>query len=205
MHINHLDTNWTPILDKQTGVVKAMMALGLSVAGLPGACIQAGSRIPGRDDLRIYARGGPSYASCALVWSGVDLQPQSHLVSDRRIIAKLPTLQSDMWLILVYLPPDNGATGDDEWLAELAGLTKDLAMIGNEGIHPTTHPFILMGNINRQPRSLGGAGCSNKRRQDAWVAFVNQWELHVDNPPLVDEHVHEILLLVHKNRQEFAV
>ena len=116
MHLNNQDANWKPILDTQTGVVKAMTALGLSVVGLPGARIPAGSRIPGRDDLRIYARarGGPSHASCALMWSGVDLQPQTHLGSDRRIIAKLPTLQGDKWLILVYLPPDNGVARDDE-------------------------------------------------------------------------------------------
>ena len=45
-----------------------MGALGIDVLGLPGARLREGFQLPSHWGLRVAARGGPSYASVAVIW-----------------------------------------------------------------------------------------------------------------------------------------
>eukprot|EP00973_Karenia_brevis_P001526 207611-Karenia_brevis.AAC.1 len=45
-----------------------MMQLGLHMVGLPSARLPDQFSVPTTSGIQVYARGGPSYASTAVVW-----------------------------------------------------------------------------------------------------------------------------------------
>ena len=54
--------------DSTAGILKAMSERDLRVMAFPGARIPPCTSLPGDKDVCILARGGPSYASRAIVW-----------------------------------------------------------------------------------------------------------------------------------------
>eukprot|EP00959_Pyramimonas_sp_CCMP1952_P231982 4847933-Pyramimonas_sp.AAC.1 len=64
-----------------------MRVLDIGLLGLPGARLAEGFEIPGKPHLGVAARGGPSYASAAVLWDRRQI-PSARVVqqvgSDRR-------------------------------------------------------------------------------------------------------------------------
>ena len=58
---------WEVGSDTRVGILQAMRRLDLALVGLPGARLPSGLQVPGRSDLGLAARGGPSYGSIAVV------------------------------------------------------------------------------------------------------------------------------------------
>ena len=193
MHISHLRLNLEPITNNSWGIFTAMRQLGIDVVGMPGARLPPNTQIHEHKDIRVYARGGPYYASCAMLWRNTDVSPIEDLGSNRRIIAKV-NASCCIWTILLYLPPDYGTARDDEWLHELKGLHDDMRTLATRGIHPASHAFVVMGDINHQPRGLGGSGFANRRREHAWSSFLEEWGLVLNNPAVNDDSTHRVFL-----------
>ena len=59
---------WHRLVESPWSAATAMEKLGLRILGLPAARLPAGIPIPGAPHLRLLARGGPSYHSCAVLW-----------------------------------------------------------------------------------------------------------------------------------------
>ena len=81
-----------PLLQGPHSVKYAMRALQLSAVGLLGARLQTGAAIPDNTGLKLFAKGGPSYASVAIAWwaqLGDAIIPVPEMGGDRRIWMKL--------------------------------------------------------------------------------------------------------------------
>jgi hypothetical protein len=59
---------WDKLYGKPWSAITAMQQLNLDVLGLPGARLPGDVKLPGNHDYQIVARGGPSYASTAVIW-----------------------------------------------------------------------------------------------------------------------------------------
>ena len=80
--------NYASLIGGRYSVQRAMQKLNLSCVGLPGARLHDSFSLPSESGLVVAARGGPSYASVAVVWRsdlGSAIKPSSELGSNRRM------------------------------------------------------------------------------------------------------------------------
>jgi hypothetical protein len=148
--------------DASHGILAAMENLNLHFVGLPGARLPNGFKLPEKYKLCCFAKGGPSYSSCAAVWkSGCNFVVVPDVGSDRRLWFRYdPGLcTSCLYVCVMYLPagPD-GAQGCDEsrWFLEVQGLGSDLKTLFHSVDALKAMKVVLMGDINVQPPELGG-------------------------------------------------
>ena len=179
-----------------------MEQLDLVLVGLPGARLDQGSQLPGRNDIAIHARGGASYSSCALVWKA-PLLNRVHILedlgTDRSIFAKIDNgSRGDLWLITIYLPAGKDSEAQQRWHHELNIVEQGLETLRQQGIHPTTHEIIIMGDMNHEPSSIKATSHEGSNKEDHWKAFVSRWQLVDYNPPLLDGSIHTVKLPLRK-------
>ena len=60
--------NLSSLTGKTWSITTALDELDLDIIGIPAARLSVGFTVPGRQDLRVIARGGPSHSSVAVVW-----------------------------------------------------------------------------------------------------------------------------------------
>ena len=159
--IAHHTINWSIFTNADTGILTAMSKLDLSLVVLPGARLESGFSLPGRRDVHIYARGGPSYDSCTIIWVknlAGRVHPQGDMGdmgTDRCIFSRIERgAAGDLWLIAVYFPSGHTQDADRRWHEEVKQLDHSMKQLSLRTISPSTHDFVLTGDINLQSSYL---------------------------------------------------
>ena len=173
--------------DRATGILEAMEQRGLQVMALPGARIPQGASIPGSNDVAILARGGPEYASVALLWRrsamGTAIQEVPNLGSNRRLPVCIRSNSGDLtWLVLVYLPPMQSTSREHEWNMEVEGLSRDLTELKEKSVNAEGARIVIMGDINVEPAELGGSDRAAAARRVKWSALLVEHGLAHSGP-----------------------
>ena len=70
LHVGGNCIRWSIFDNASLGIVAAMTRLDIHILGLPCARLPEGFTFPERYGLKYFARGGPSYSSCAVSHSG---------------------------------------------------------------------------------------------------------------------------------------
>ena len=172
-----------PLIDEQRGIAQAMRKLGLDAVGLTAPRLSPDTRPPQNLVGKLDCRGGPSYASTAVLRSLALAQTSAvrqDVGGDRRLWVDV-LLDSGVplhWVTLV-LPPE-GRARDDEWVQELEGLTRDIQLLktSSQSQEPL---FLCMGDFNMQPDDVGSRPEISRIRQRAWADFLTFSESCVFN------------------------
>ena len=133
--------------------------------GVSAARLSPGLVHPELQGYTMVARGGPTHASCAVIWRNT--APYHFLeINDvgggRRIWILVRGHRGSLCaLIFYYLPPPGGAAAELEWAAEIGGIRNDIGVI--RGRHGHIH-MLAMGDANVQPGELSGAPDPHPRR-----------------------------------------
>ena len=178
---------WHLFTDREVGIASAFDHLQVALIGLPGARLARSTKVPQVPWMGILARGGPSYASTAVVWDRrqlPELREVAAVGSDRRLWVAHRDASGVAWHICtLYLPPQPKSGSDEAWHVELEGLREDVREIsGASPGMPLTIPVVLMGDINMQPAALGGDREPARARDRRWAAFLEDWGLVHLNP-----------------------
>ncbi len=178
---------WDVLLHPITGVIGAMLQRSLHMLALPGARLPAGSSIPGMKDIGVIARGGPSYGSTALVWRksvmGQAVAEIPELGSNRRLPISVRCEDgSRLWIIVVYLPPLQSTTREEEWMAEADGLETDIVAMKEWNGPAGPFKLVVLGDINIEPTEIGGADPESRKRRARWTALLERAYLSLLNP-----------------------
>ena len=191
-----------PLMDKRTGVFKAMDKLGIDIMGLPGARLRPCTTPPPVYNMSMEARwlGGTCYDSTAAVWSNS---------LPARTVPDIGNVRS-LWLscdssdgaplsvCFTYFPTQGDRPADDKWLEQLAVLATDLSKVATDGTPDTLRRTLITGDFNFQPPELGGSNDTRPVRQRAWAAFMRTWRLVLHNPTLHSDCVKEVTLPLRK-------
>ena len=185
MGVDGRSIRWGVLLDPTTGVLNAMNALGLAMVGLPGARLSAEVELP-REVARQFgmqARGGPSYASTAVVWDKAAIpvaSVDSEVGSARRLWMRCHTSSGALHVACVYMPPLPSQGPDVEWHAEMDGLDADIVAIRSS--HGQGSRIFVMGDFNVEPAELGGEAGGHRARPGRWTLSYQRWGLVLLNP-----------------------
>ena len=171
-----------PIINERTGVIKTMKSLHIDIIGLTGARLPPGWAPPISEGLSSECRwsGGTSFASVAAIWkTSLPVRTIPNLGTNRLLWLEVGENNSDkLRICFVYLPPSN----DDDWLASLTDLERDLTTILDGQSNANLARVILMGDFNYEPRELDGETKRSSRRRRAWSKFMDCWPLELHNP-----------------------
>ena len=122
----------SPLLHSSTGLVAAFDALDLDIAGLPAARLPTGTRLPSGSGWQGVFRGGPSYASSAVVWrsklSGL-VSTLDAIGSDCRIWNAIAGSDGSVLHLGTMAFPTMGKHHNDAWVEQLEGLASDLRQL----------------------------------------------------------------------------
>ena len=176
---------WSPLIDKRFGVHAAFTHLGLDMMGLPAARLRSGLQLPGGLRLLGECRGGPSYASCSVLWRddrSKQFAVRADLGSDRRVWTRVLGAFGEVLSLATIAMPTSGSHNDPEWIEELNGLLLDLECILVEQCGPKLLRVVVQGDFNFQPGSLGGDPDPSSCRRNAWNNFMVRWQLALHNP-----------------------
>lgn len=197
---------WSVFTDPRTGIFASMFWHNILVLGLPGARLReefagkSGAPPIGPWDrrFRIACRGGPAYASVAVVWRiHADFEILDYVGGDRRIWGVLHRGGSyvPLYVVAFYLPALSSAAGDELWSKEMDDLEADLVLLEaaatEEGLR---FEFVAMGDANFQPSELGGEDDPRSSRRSRWSCFRERWNVPLLNPNLLDGEVHDVFL-----------
>jgi hypothetical protein len=197
--VAHSIIRWETFVDGSTGILSAMDRRGLHLMALPGARIPSNTTLPGLADVCILARGGPSYASTAFVWRRSVLKNAvselKGVGSDRRLPISI-RIDDDkiMWIILVYFPPFQSSSREEEWRLELEGLKTDLDTIRSMNNQAEPASVLLLGDINVEPAEMGGRDASTASRRILWTRFLEEHRLMLCNPMVDADAQHKVWL-----------
>ena len=137
-----------------------MRSFRLDFLGLPGARLPGGFALPAHWGLTIAARGGPEYASTAVVWvTGIaGVVPRTDIGGRRRMWLDVDTHGDaddggKLLLSFPYLPPDDPSR-DAEWITEIENKlvehpkVLEAAIVGREDDEQLVKPeaFIVLNN-----------------------------------------------------------
>ena len=200
---------WSVFTSKSTGILTAMRALGLSLVGLPGARLADSFRLPAIYGLSCYSRGGPSYASCAIVWwSFLDnvILPIKALGSDRRLWVRVgDQSHRTLYWCVYYLPSGHGGEIDDAWCREVDVLENDIERLIDMTSDAQDVQVGLSGDANAEPSLLGGGRDFSAKRDRRWAQLMSKFNLQLANPPLTDPlHLQRIWLPLRKRFVDVA-
>ncbi|CAK0839598.1 unnamed protein product [Prorocentrum cordatum] len=163
---------WRRLLEHPTSVQRAMNQLGIPIVGFPGARLPESFTLPASSGLGIYAVGGISYASVAVVWS---LEFQAHfdfvmgVGSARRVWVQLRLAEGLLFLLYFYLPPDPRSGDDGAWGSEVDSIRREINSLRAQRSDAV---FVAMGYANVQPVSLGGGRDISSGRDVRWVELL---------------------------------
>ena len=101
------------------GILTAMRQLHLSFIGLPGARLREDFVCSATPELRVVARGGPSYNSCAVAWwKSLDnlISEVQEIGSNRCLWVRIRTgpTSTPLWVCTFYLPASPDVTSGDD-------------------------------------------------------------------------------------------
>ncbi|CAK0815216.1 unnamed protein product [Prorocentrum cordatum] len=185
---------WRRLLEHPTSVQRAMNQLGIPIAGLPGARLPESFTLPASSGLGIYAVGGISCASVAVVWS---LEFQAHfdfvmgVGSARRVWVQLRLAEGLLFLLYFYLPPDPRSGDDGAWGSEVDSIRREVNSLRAQHSDAV---FVTMGDANVQPVSLCGGRDISSGRDVRWAELLVETGLVVCNPSLLDSIPRDVLL-----------
>ncbi len=176
-HTVRLDT----LVGSEWSATTAMRELELDILGLPGARLPANTRLPRDDNFHLIAWGGPSYASCAVIWcksSAYTFTEDASIGSDRRIWIRIDgAFDQDCWTCFLYLPPSGNQQQDAEWLRELNGLQTDIRCLHGRLPQGQTPIIFLLGDWNVQPSCLGGGPDPCRKRDETVQSLLVEFDL----------------------------
>lgn len=97
---------WPPMLDPVTGALTSMAKCNLDILGLLGARLPSSFRLPAKYGVQVWAKGGPSYTSVAVLWksrTGRYVEILREFSDGRMVWLRVFTSSH----VLHYLPPVN--------------------------------------------------------------------------------------------------
>lgn len=204
LHMSGNCIRWKIFDNASFGIVAAMTRLDIHIMGLPCARLPDGFAFPERYGLKCFARGGPSYSSCAVIWKSVcNFVPMLDVGSNRRLWLRYDVDGSlePLFVVVLYLPagPD-GARGEDGsgWFLEMEGLSLDVVAAFGSLSNVSRRRIILMGDINVQPSGVGGNPDRRTRRVSCWDAFLDNCGVKLLNPCLTGTSCHPVWLPVRR-------
>ena len=191
---------WHRILNTQWSAETAIEKLGLHILGLPAARLPTDTVLPVNSNLRLLARGGPSYRSCAVLWKlncGFEFAEIPHVGSDCRIWVSVRGGSCVVaFLCFVAMPTQGDRETEQAWQEELQGLHADLRYIkASVGPPATLEPkILLLGDWNVQPMCLGGGPDVRPSRDHGISQLCEAFQLACTNPSLAGDHARPVTL-----------
>ena len=147
----------------------------------------SGTALPDFEDFHCVARGGPAYASCAVLWRRKSQFAITHVPdigTDRQIWLAIVRGGVKLFACMLYLPPGNSSTSEKVWSDEVEGIRQSILKLNRETPDNTTAHFLLIGDWNFQPSSLGGGADPKPMRQRLFDCLLNEADLTILNPAL---------------------
>ena len=183
---------WPPLLDKEYGALTAMHKLDLVLLGLPGARLPEGFCIPNTKHIHVEARrcNISTYASVAVLWNtecGLPIECLHSHSSNRVIWASVGHGTHALEVCTFYLPPsDDSIITENLWHDVLNNISQSIDTIqqssASKGFPRPT--FILQGDANMQPASLGRGPDPMPRRDQHWQQLLVKHKLVLLNPSM---------------------
>ena len=152
--------------------------------GLPGARLPSNFSLPRGSVFHIFAKGGPSYASTAVVVQKCLLDCFGLIDdagSDRRMWIKVSSggIVILLWLVYYFPPFPSDASPDDAWHQEASGLRADMLKLRD--LFPGV-PVLWSGDTNAQPTMMQGGPDRHLSRDEVFSGLLSDFALSLLNP-----------------------